>query len=637
MEIRLANNGAVLDLPKGIELNISHTSPLISKTVTYSLPVMLPYSPENRHILHNPERYDRYYKHVAKWDAIVQQGVFQKKASLNILVAGDDGYDSFFQMNESDMYARMTETNLSTCFTTKRTADDFDIPGVFDTPISKLIKYLELVMVGNFPDEDFLLFEAATDKSEDIVSSQRGDVSYNVFRFINELMSVRDRTETTDIYDTDLNGAQYVKLRARDAHAINLDGQDVDVPVGYGISPFLKLSYMLRRIFSYFGYTLKPSLFDTDEEMKAIAILNNTADSIINATINYAQLVPDGTVEDFLNNIRNAFGCEFFVSEDLLSVEIKFWKDILVDIDDTKNYTPYMASRPRMEFVTPKTIKLTFKRSFEFTSVPFDTLSAFERVYGPLTYVPKIGTIAEKGFYLTGNNVFIMEYRPNAASRGTTVYLTRPLFDHYEDIDRLDPEERSCDFEYLPMVSGYRKILHDPGNDDEEYTVEYRRFINLIFTDRRRHMNSILEKQIVSSSGVESTEVSETSGSCPLMMAFHRLNIDSYEVQAYGTAFHYDKAGEEAGTFDLIPGGRTGLFTKFLQPLDSLLRHSFQRIDVLLNLPEREIVAFRMDRPIYLDNQYLLPEQIEYTIGENNIKVHKTLFRTIRHYADSAE
>ncbi len=148
-------------------------------------------------------------------------------------------------------------------------------------------------------------------------------------------------------------------------------------------------------------------------------------------------------------------------------------------------------------------------------------------------------------------------------------------------------------------------------------------------------MNSVLEKTITDEDGTANkTEVKESAGSNPLMMAFYRNTVREIG-SSMGTIFHYDNKGLEVGTFDLIPGGKTGLVETFLKKIDSVYRDSFHKITVTLNLPEKEIIGFRMDQYIGINNQPLLPELLEYTVKEKDIDVNKVVFRTIRLYKDN--
>ncbi len=648
MEIHL-DNGQYLDLPTDLELNVSHSNPLISEQGTYSLPVLLPGTENNRKMLKNPQRFDNVYKDVIKLPAYIKQGLFQKKASLNILEAGDD-IDTFFQMNESEMYAKMKETKLSTAFDIKRYPAEFLPDMAFDDDMDRMIRYLEQVMIGNI-DDDFHLFEVATDTRS--LTLESNNQTYDVYQFLNELafrMSFQNYEH--DTYDTDPSGRKYRVLRARYDHTVVLNNNLVQVPKGYGITPFLKLNYILTRIFEYFGYELDLSYFESDDNLNRIVIPNNTADALMRGYIDYAQLVPTGTINDFLDNVRKAFGCEFFVSEDNRKVEVKFWNDVLSDIRLDKDWTPYLTSLPKKKIIEPKTVKMTFKRSFDKSEVAYSTLAEFEAKFGklnPINQMPATSQLGpyDEGFYFVRNCRQIWEiYLDSDVGYKRVKIYGYPLFDYYIDED-LEYEEKECDLEFIPNVSGLRCKGFIYSENDIKSNTSYVYFPspNNVYTSpvyfgERRHMNTVLEK---TDSSQETTVVKETAGDCPMSILYFRTdyfinesnleNLD-YEIIGYGTVFGYDRNGAITGALDLIPGGDTGLYDRFYKKLDDVLRNSYQQITVTLNLPEKDIANFRMDKLICIEHQPLLPELFEYTVKEKDIDVNKVVFRTIRIYKD---
>ena len=99
------------------------------------------------------------------------------------------------------------------------------------------------------------------------------------------------------------------------------------VPVGYGVTPFLRVGFVLRHLLAYFGYTLVSNVFDMDTSLKRLCLLNNTADAIVSGVLDYSQLLPnDLTVEDFLELMRKKFAIEFL--EHGNEIEIVSWNKI---------------------------------------------------------------------------------------------------------------------------------------------------------------------------------------------------------------------------------------------------------------------------------------------------------------------
>ena len=110
------------------------------------------------------------------------------------------------------------------------------------------------------------------------------------------------------------------------------EATEITAPVGFGITPFLRLGYVLRTIFKFFGYTLDANIFDTNESLKRVVVLNNVADAIVDGYIHFKQLLPDVSVEDFLKAVRIKFGLEFIQKGNHIS--IKTWTENLHSLPD---------------------------------------------------------------------------------------------------------------------------------------------------------------------------------------------------------------------------------------------------------------------------------------------------------------
>ena len=86
-----------------------------------------------------------------------------------------------------------------------------------------------------------------------------------------------------------------------------VDGISVKLDPGYYMTPFLRAPYLLRRIFSYFGYTLLENFFDVTEPFKSMVFINNTIDSLVNGSILLSHLVPDCMCNTILDVFRKKF------------------------------------------------------------------------------------------------------------------------------------------------------------------------------------------------------------------------------------------------------------------------------------------------------------------------------------------
>ena len=145
-----------------------------------------------------------------------------------------------------------------------------------------------------------------------------------------------------------------------------------DVERGYGVSPFIRVWRLLELVFTHYGYTMINNPFKEHNQLKRLCVLNNTMDTIVKGTIDYADLMPDITVEEFLNGLYAKFGLKYFINGSARTVSFSFIRDILNDSmyeDWTSNKTEPLA----ISYEDNKQLKMTPNKSIEGTDTERDT------------------------------------------------------------------------------------------------------------------------------------------------------------------------------------------------------------------------------------------------------------------------
>jgi|GEM_PF-2526815 len=630
MHIRLKDTGAILDMKPDTKLNITLNNPMLKEQGSMSLPLTLPRTPANVRSM-GDINLQSLYKYKRTRDVLVEAGIYQKQGLLRI-GSGSKELEGAVYLDESPMYARMKETDMSQAFDITRPASDFHVDGTFADELDMMIKYMELVMVGNIED-DFYLFPVATDHFDQDITNSEGTTKYTFYQVLNEQYSALN-PQPSDM-DTDMNGKAYFKLCGRIERQYYDGDKFTKTLKGYAITPFLKQSYVLRRIFEYFGYELRESIFDTDPEMKKIALLNNTADAITKAQLKYSQLVPSVKINDYLQSVRTDYGCEFFITPDHKYVEVRFWKDIL-DNKDYKVLDDKISDVPVINLSDSKMIKLTNNRSIEFSEVNYDTFNKFQSDLDVLYHVASFSQASFDGYYFIQSYGQIWEYRSGESPQWK--YHSQYLFDFYIDKpesidDDYDTKDSKRDYiAYLDVFVRYFRIdtmLHIGTN----YRMPY--------IGRRRHMNTILIALNNSGSDPDKeVNNNKETEKCLIMTAFYRGrhpegNEDSRRV--YGNIFRYDSNGNALpGGFNLIFGGLNGLYDKFWAKYAAVIRDSFNEVKLPLRLTIQDAMNFRFDNIYMLENQPLLLEKLAFSIDkEDNVMVSEAIFRTIKLYLDS--
>lgn len=630
MHIRLREGGGILDLKPDASLNITMNNPMLTEQGSMSLPLSLPNTADNKRYL-GTINLQSAYKYQRNRDITLEAGIFQKPALLR-MASGSKDMEATIYLEESPMYARMKEMDMDQAFDITVPASSFYVPGTFDSDLDMMIKYMELVMVGNIQHPHFYLFPVATDYYTQTVTISGENREFTFHQLLNEQMS---STSSAGITDTDMNNVEYYMLAGRNARQYREGDRLINVPVGYGITPFLKQSYILRRIFAFFGYDLQESIFDTDPEMQKIAVLNNTADAICASQLRYSHLVPSVKISDYLQSVRDDYGCEFFISPDHKSVIVRFWNDIL-DNKDYKLLDSKLDGIPIVNLSDSKLIKLTASRSIEFADINFDTLNKFQSGLEVLYEIASFSQAAMDGYYFVRSYGQIWERRSNG-SNVTWKYHSQYLFDFYIDkADSVDDDydTRDSKRDIIPYITAYPRYTGTASAGNFGYQLQ------IPFIGKRRHLNTSVKTSNKDASGNDIyLDNSSDTNKCPIMTAFYRgrntnTTISDNSLKVYGNIFRFDSSGIVfSGGFNLVFGGLNGLYSKFWAKYAGVIRDSFNVVKLPLHFDLTDIQNFRFDNIYMIENQPLLPEKLSFSIDRNNkVTVSEAQFRTIKLY-----
>jgi len=654
----LDQSGGYFDLQPGFELNIEQTNPLLTEQGSLSLPVELPNTDRNIRMTGYIHRIDRHRKAVKKRKVVIENQSFVKNATLQI-ISTEDTISSFFLLNESKLYTEMKEITMKQLFS-KYVRDPYS--GSMQEKVTQWIAYLEKVLTGEAED-DFQIFPVCTKVTNNEMersgsgggrqNTSSSEESKNIiiwssYEYLNE-PAITNNNDEPDKIGKDSSGNEYYKFRAGET-TTRPDPDDDEVlitnPIGYGITPFLKYSVVLRKIFEYFGYELLESPFDTDPTLKKEVLLNNTADAILRGILDYSQIVPSCTVNDFLESVRIDYGCEFFLQENGKYVEVRFWNDILgshPDIDFTKK----LSSTPKRELADPKRIKLTANRSLEFTESNYKTYQELIEAFGtpqfleylPFTY-PKGTVRPDIGFYYVASRNAFYQVVTEERYPKLVCYNT---FDYYETADKDEYIEKLNPREHLPMV----KV--DFGSVINKYSSRSGLYAIIPFIGERRHVNTALKLTTENEDGsTETTEKADKDADCPIISCFHvgrgivanpgtssRPN-DNEAKLFFGSTSRYRNDGKPWGDFNIAYNGDDGLYKRHWEQYDLILKKSNDLITLKEpHLNPEEIMNFRMDCLKILNGQPLLPATLRYIVKDKEIKVSEIELYTTKLYDDS--
>ena len=622
--------GLRYDIEAGSKISILKTQPMLSEQGSISLPFTLQYTNNNLRILDCPQRFDRTKKYLAKREVIILANGYQLLASLVVTkITRNSSISATFLVDEGDVNNRVKDVTMTEVF---RTIEKDPYEGMSTAEkVSKWAHFLDTVMGGYFPDEDFAVFPICTSY----------DKETGVGDFLNH---VNCPTKNGLWYEQTYpgpNGNLYYTLFGINEHTVTVDDTTITYPVGYGITPFLKLKYVLKALFAYFGYNLQESLFDTDSDLRKIVVLNNTVDALMFGVLNYGQLVPSCTVEEFLNAVRYKFGCDFFVDEDGIRIRIVFWNDILKNIgsDRTKQQGMY----PVNSYESQKTIKLTQQHNISTSDLPgfiseFSTWQDFQRVNKDIIVVKQeanIPVIKSANYFVTSVLMYCRS-RPQRPGEGTGTrymleYIGQNLFDFYDESSKLESVEVECPDEAVPII---RASLPSRWKLSETNEKPDSPLLLMPYIGETRMLNTTIVYSSKEDSG------SKANQECPIMFCYShgRAAPDGYnsgvEKCSFGTTYGYDNAGNAIGELDLVFGGERGLYERFYKLYDRVLRHSFQPVQTKLNLPAFDMIKYDRTELDLIDGQPLLFESMKYEISDDGANMVEINYRTVRQYSD---
>ncbi len=296
--ISRVSDNRFFDLPDSVEVSMEYNSPFFSEQGSFSLPVTLPDTDTNRQLLGFAHRLDYVSagSDIAidtKVEVIVSFRLWQYSATLCLLSYSPAGFECTLLQNESSVWNALHDVTLKEVLKGLY----YGTPGSSSRGVSRAqIAFLQSL-------------------NNRMLNPQTESVGIPV---------VHDDFEIFPVYTpkVTLNKPKYDPTNnvwLIEQGTITVDGKTVEGPVGYGMTVFLHLTFVLKKIFEYVGRTLRieyPSETFAGQTMEDvfshIVILNQTIDAVVPGAIYYDTLVPDVSVPDFLQSLFAMFGAAIF-------------------------------------------------------------------------------------------------------------------------------------------------------------------------------------------------------------------------------------------------------------------------------------------------------------------------------------
>lgn len=342
--------GEALDLPAGFTFDIEDTSPVFNDRGPQSLPVTVPATARNSRLLGWPQRMDT-GRHPAAPEirATVRCGAVTRFGTVNVTEAGPEaGITLAIGFDNSSAYALWAERRLK---------DLADLPVVRFGSTGDAFAEMNHCIHDPYPTlEDYAVFPIGVTKEE------------------------RDGVVRWEILNRTPDAATRGSLARPRKVRRWIDGTDTDltVPDCYGITPFLHVWRVLELVFADLGLRLESNPVKDDPDLCRLVVLNNTADAIVTGTLRYSELMPDCTVQEFLNSLWCRFGLVYAVDETRGTARLRLLRDILRS-PAAEDMTCYCAGPATVTWEERQYVKMSARKGIEGAEPACATFEEFSK------------------------------------------------------------------------------------------------------------------------------------------------------------------------------------------------------------------------------------------------------------------
>lgn len=568
MALTIKTQKGIYDVPADFQMEVEITSPIYTDKGSQTLASTLPATKRNLYLADYIHREDIVNAPGKDVMAIIADGIYRRTGKQNITSASrESGIVANFGFDESLMYEAWSNVSLKKLPNLPVYKPDGGIT-VLMTHLSNVMRYKESADYYVFPIQ--------------VKNESSGDVVYP--EFVNPI----ERAE---------NGNYDLKKNARTEKMV-ISGTLVDVklPAGYGLSPFIKVSKILELIFSAYGFKLVENAFATHYQLKKMAVLNNVADAIFQGQIEYKNMMPDCSVNDFLDALYCRTGAKVFVDGNTKTAKVILIKDA-ISANPFANWTLLKSSDLVPSYGAPKQLKLSAGTSFEGADVESDSFEEFlEQYNGIITEVKGAspGYIPDDTYicYQASTGRF---YKRNVITKNVSL-VSSDFFPWNKKTVNVENEEVAGADECLPMA----------------------------FT------NSLLVPQYFAgtvnlNTTLRGAKVEEQKEDTPLCFCFamglatdEKGNSSGYY---FGSSLCRDPAGnyfrDSSGntyTYSLVFRGEDGAFNRFFKEWDAILRHSNHTLTGKFNIDRINLTKIDVGRPLLISGQRLMVESVKHSM-----------------------
>lgn len=560
MYIKIKNSDECLDLGADFSMTIEEKSPLMNDRGSQSLPLTVPMTRRNARLTGFPHRPDMGVG-VMNGDTrcVVSDGAVNRTGKVHVTGADSEGVTMNIGFDNSEAYSKWNQKKLR----------ELTCPTRNYGSASALVRSMNSTLRGN--QDDFVVLRVVVSNTY----AADGGIDMRVLNWLNETKA-----------NGDLNGD------ARPMY-IDIDGRrtQIQVPEGYGVTAFIRVWRLLEIIFGNFGYTVVENPFKSGP-LSAVIVLNNTADMCVTGTLDYRDMMPDGTVEQLLKTLYVRFGMVYTLDGSRMEAHVRLIRDILQQPSLLK-LDSRLQVFPSVSFSEPRQLKLSAKTSLEGAAPLQERFEDFISGYENVAEV--VNTFAP-------------------GSSHTAVVYEKSTGRWYK--------WDATNAEYVRGSSHYCWDRSTPGVDNEELTSDDECVATAVIPEILPywavgyvHRHTYIKTQNVDDkSGDNTTPIS-------LLLALPGFDTVGSSVSVVGGAVSPVKSdgtraqwGGEDFPFSLLWQFRDGLFAQFWKDYDAVLRHAWNEVSAEAVFRAAELGDVDLLNPVSLFGQHMLIDGMSYRL-----------------------
>lgn len=350
--MRILTSSGEFNLPADFEAELSRNNVMLTDAGEQTAPITFPPTPENLRLVNWSNRLDNYYKPLTDLDVLVIDGLMHRRANLSIHTADEEeGISCTLYFASGEFYSRIGNTRLNWLSWPVWKHPNWNA-SIIQVPY--LIDLLKAEYNNPTPEAIFCIVPVMTTQKFTWVTTGGNIPGTFILNGLEKFQYIADLS-TPVVLD---------KFEGEYLQRIVQDGTTIHLGLGYGMTPFLKVRYMIEFVFEKFGYTVDMNEVTavTGAYANNICYINNVADAIYGGVLNFKQLVPDVTIKEFILEVEKDFAGKFVMNE--VSKVAKFCRyenvlkiNAVPDID----MTPYLTGIVKQGGIDFTTIKLKDK------------------------------------------------------------------------------------------------------------------------------------------------------------------------------------------------------------------------------------------------------------------------------------